>query len=205
MIALMNTLYTVNTTNGQRASIALEECEIGYAAQMVDLQTGEHRSEAMLRLNPFGRMPVLEHEDGTTIYGSMAIALHAARQSGRLLPPEPERDAFDEWLGIIMSDLGPAFSGQFYFGVLAPERFEWGINLYEDVIARYLAAIDAHLESSEFFLPSGYSLADVLFYPTAKTSVARMPGGLDPYPNIARWETLVGAREPVRRGMAASS
>ncbi len=198
------TLFTVPTANGQRASIALEECELTYDTRPVDLFAGEHRSDEMLHLNPFGRMPVLQFEDGKTIYGSMAIGMHAATTSGKLLPAESERDAFMHWIGIVMTDLAPAFAGQFYLGTLAPEKFEWGIDWYVDIIARFLKGIDDRLGTGEFFLPGGYSLVDVLMYPTAATSVARMPEGLAPYPNIERWAASVGARGAVQRGMAAS-
>ncbi len=199
------TLFTVPTANGQRASIALEECELSYDIRAVDLFGGEHRSPEMLALNPFGRMPVLQFADGRTVYGSMAIGMHAANASGRLLPVESDRDAFMHWIGIVMTDLAPAFAGQFYLGTLAPEKFEWGIDWYSDIIQRFLAGIDAHLADNEYFLPGGYSLVDVLMYPTAATSAARMDAGLEPFPSLARWARAVGAREAVARGMAASS
>ncbi len=199
------TLFTVPTANGQRASIALEECNVPYETRPVDLFAGEHRSEEMLALNPFGRMPVLQLDDGSTIYGSMAIGMYAANRSGRLLPAEADRDAFMHWIGVVMTDLVPAFAGQFYLGTLAPERFEWGIGWYDDIIQRFLAGIDAHLSGSEYFLPGGYSLVDVLMYPTAATSLARTAEGLEPFPNLERWAGAVGARDAVVRGMAASS
>lgn len=201
----MTTLYTVPTANGQRASIALEECGIEYEPRMVDLFAGEHRSDEMLALNPFGRMPVLQLDDGKTIYGGMAIGMHACHTSGKLLPDDEDKDAFHEWVGVIMSDLVPASAGLFYLGTLAPEKFEWGIGFYTEIIGRFLKGIDDHLASNEYFLPGGYSLIDVLMYPSAATSVANMPGGLEPYPNIARWVTPIGARDAVRAGMGSSS
>lgn len=198
------TLFTVPTANGQRASIALEECGIAYAVRDVDLFAGEHRNKEMIALNPFGRMPVLQFADGSTVYGSLAIGMHAANASDRLLPGPGDEDAFMHWIGIIMTDLVPAFAGQFYLGTLAPEKFAWGIDWYDEIIQRFLAGIDAHLATSEYFLPGGYSLVDALMYPTAATSVPRMAGGLDNFPNIARWAGPVGDRAAVRKGMGAS-
>lgn len=204
----MRTLYTVPTANGQRASIALEECGLNFEARAVDLFTGEHRNEAMLGLNPFGRMPVLQYESGETIYGSMAIGMHAAEQSGHLLPTDADRNAFHHWNGIIMTDLAPAFAAQFYLGQLAPEKFEWGIEFYADIIQRFLRGIDDHLvknhlAKNDFFLPCGFTLVDVLMYPTAATSMPRLPEGMAPYPGIARWAEAIGARDAVRSGMQA--
>jgi len=199
-------LYTVPTSNGQRASIALEECGLACDKRMVDLFGGEHRSPEMLQLNPFGRMPVLaindeEAEADRDIYGSLAIAQYAAERTGRLLPAPEDRPEYHKWVGIIMTDLAPAFSAQFYLGTLAPERFEWGIGFYDEIIARFSQGIDDHLADNPYFLGDYYSLVDALMYPTATTSMERMPGGLEPYPNIAGWVGRVGAREAVRRGM----
>lgn len=197
----MRTLYTVPTANGQRASIALEECGLEFETRAVDLFTGEHRNEAMLALNPFGRMPVLQYDSDETIYGSMAIGMHAAEKTGKLMPSEADRDAFHHWNGVIMTDLVPAFAAQFYLGQLAPEKYDWGIEFFADIIQRFLKGIDDHLADRDFFLPCGFTLVDVLMYPTAATSMPRLPDGLAPYPGIARWAEAIGAREAVRSGM----
>ncbi|MGI9236647.1 MAG: glutathione S-transferase family protein [Woeseiaceae bacterium] len=207
----MHTLYTVPTANGQRASIALEECSIDYDTRVVDLYDGEHKSEEMLQLNPFGRMPVLELATGKgkgrrrTVYGSLAIGMYAAESSGLLLPEDVVESGFYHWIGVVMTDLVPAFAGQFYLGQLAPEPFEWGQNFYAEIIERFLLGIDEHLAGSTYFLGDTYTLVDVLFYPTAATSLARMRGGLGAYENIARWVELLKCRDAVIRGLAVSS
>ncbi len=203
-------LYTVPTANGQRASIALEECGLAYDTRAVDLFVGEHRSVEMLDINPIGRMPVLgitgeAGEPDRNVYGSLAIGSYASERTG-LLQPEPHlRPDYHKWVGILMTDLAPAFSAQFYLGSLAPEKFKWGIEFYADVINRISRVIDDHLSDKVFFLGDDYSLLDVLMYPTAATSMLRLPGGLEPYPNIARWAGLVAGRDAVQRGMRASS
>lgn len=207
---VMLKLYTVPTANGQRASIALEECGLEYDVRNVDLFGGEHRSPEMLALNPFGRMPVLEVTDevaepGQKIYGSLAIASYAAERADRLLPESDLRPEYHKWIGVIMTDLVPAFAAQFYLGTLAPEKFAWGIDFYADIIERFCRGIDEHLADRTYFVGDEYCLADVLAYPTATTSLARTPAGLEPYPNIAAWAGRVGARRAVQRGMQASS
>lgn len=209
----MHTLYTVPTANGQRASIALEECGLDYDTRVVDLYGGEHKSEEMLRLNPFGRMPVLKLAvaDGEgqgadrTVYGSLAIGMYAAESTGLLLPEDPVESDFYHWVGIVMTDLVPAFAGQFYLGQLAPEPFEWGRDFFAEIIERFLRGIDEHLAKGTYFLGDTYSLVDVLFYPTAATSLGRIPGGLSAYKNIARWAELLQRRDAVARGMEVSS
>ena len=201
-------LYTVPTANGQRASVALEECGLAYDVRQIDFQKGEHRSEEVLALNPLGRLPILSGVTGddpnSAIYGSMAIARWAAAETGRLLPPADKLAAMEQWIGTVMTDLSPAFASQFHLSFLAPERDEWGLGYYADTIHRVLAVIDAHLADHEYFLGEDYSLADVLTYPSAVSSIGRLDGGLDPYPSIRRWRDQVGGRPAVVKGMAAS-
>lgn len=201
----MLTLYTVPTANGQRASVALEECGIEYLTRNVDFTKGEHRSPEILAVNPLGRLPVLaDVASGFNVYGSMAIVRHASSSSGRLLPPSGSEIAAEHWTGILMTDLSPSFASQFHLGVLAPERFAWGLDYYAEVIGRILSLVDSHLEENEYFLGTTYSYVDVLMYPTAASSAARLPGGLSPYPAIERWRDAVGARPAVQRGMEVS-
>lgn len=198
----MRTFYTVPTANGFRASIALEECGIDYDTRHVDLLQGEHRSDELLALNPFGRLPILKDGEAV-VYGSMAVAMWAANHSGRLLPAKSEQDAFYHWLGIVMTDLAPTFSSHFFLDKLAPEPDEWGVSFHADILQRFLAGIDAHLANTTYFL-TDYSVVDVLMYPSATASAARLPGALEPYPNLARWADGVGQRPAVLRGLAAS-
>lgn len=200
-------LYSVPTANGQRAAIALEEAGIEYQVKPVDLRAGEHRSPEMLALNPFGRMPVLEIPRGgehpQVVYGSLAIGQYAAAQSGRLVPDTSRMADMHHWLGIVMTDLAPAFAAQFYLGVLAPEPDPWALDLYTDIVLRFLDGIDEHLANSQYFVGTAYTLADVMMYPTAATSTARLDGGLERWPGLARWAGEVGQRAPVLRGMSA--
>lgn len=201
----MLTLFTVPTANGQRASIALEECGTEYAIRHVDFTKGEHRSTDVLAVNPLGRLPVLVDESaGLNVYGSLAIVRTVTRLADCLLPPAGTETAADHWTGILMTDLSPCFASQFHLGVLAPEPYAWGLDYYAEVIDRILAHIDAHLADNEFFLGAAYSYVDMLMYPTAATSATRLSEGLRPYPAIERWRGTVGARPAVQRGMAAS-
>lgn len=204
----MRTLFTVPTANGQRASIALEECGLAYQVRKVDIQSGEHRSEEMLALNPFGRMPVLqinpESASCNTVYGCLAIGMHAAEQSGKLLPAANKSDAFNQWIGIIMTDLMPAFAGRFYLSALAPEPYEWGINWYSEIVDRFLGGIDAHLAGNEFFLGDDYTLVDVLMYPTTVTSMKGREKELAKHEHLVAWASRVATRDAVVRGMQAS-
>lgn len=86
-------LYTFNTSNGQRASIGLEEAGLPYRAHKIDLAKGEQKNPEFLKINPAGRIPALVDSDGPDgkplmLAQSGAILLYAADKSGRLMPQD---------------------------------------------------------------------------------------------------------------------
>lgn len=200
-------LHTVPTANGFKASIMLEETGLPYTTRVYDLRAGEHLSPGYLAINPVGRLPTLIDETGDDgqpliVYGSAAILLYLAERSGRLLPAKPAaRARVYHWLGIVASDLAPAYSGQFVFGTLAPEKLPWAIAFYDQLCLRMLAPLEQQLTQSRHLAGEEYTIADVIAYPVAAVSMQRFPGHFAAHPQIARWAAEVGARPAVQRGM----
>lgn len=64
------TLYTGQTPNGIKISIALEELGIPYTAYKIDMSTKEQKSEWFTRINPNGRIPAITdtYTDGEEIH-----------------------------------------------------------------------------------------------------------------------------------------
>jgi GST-like protein len=140
------------------------------------------------------------------VYGSAAILQYLAEKTGRLLPRSGrERAKVLEWLGIISSDIAPAFSGQFVFNVVAQEKQPWAIAFYDRLCARMAQTIEDQLAVTPYLGGDEYSIADILAYPVATVSMKRYPGNLDGHPNIARWAAMLGARPAVQRGMRVPS
>jgi len=199
-------LHTTATANGYKASIMLEEVGLSYRVIDYDLVKGEHMKPEYLALNPVGRVPTIVDHDTTdapvSVYGTPAILLYLAEKTGKLLPASPaERAKAYEWLGIVSSDLAPAYSGQFVFNVIAPDKNAWAIDFYDRLCLRLLGPLESRLGTSRFLAGDSYSIADVIAYPVAAVSMKRFPGGLGAHPHVARWAAEVGVRPAVQRGM----
>jgi GST-like protein len=204
-------LHTTPTANGYKASIMLEEVGLPYRAINYDLVKGDHMKPEYLAMNPVGRVPLIVDHDATggepvTVYGTAAILLYLAERTGRLMPSAPAaRARVFEWIGIVSSDIGPAFTGQFVFNVIAPEKLPWAIAFYDKLCARMLQAMELQLGRTPHLAGDEYTIADVLAYPVAAVSMKRFPGTLDGHPSIARWAGRVGSRPAVQRGMKIPS
>lgn len=200
-------LHTVPTANGYKASIMLEECALEYRVRTYDLTRGEHLSPAYLQLNPAGRLPAIVDDDAeggrrAVVAGTQAIALYLAEKSGRLLPTDPvARADVHTWCGIVASDLAPAYSGQFVFGVLAPEPLPWAREFYARLCTRMLGALESRLQSHAYLGGAEYSIADVLAYPVAAVSARRFPGTLADFSALRGWSERIAERPAVQRGM----
>ena len=106
----MITLYTAETPNGWKASIALEELGLSYEFRHIDLVKREQKEPWFLELNPNGRIPVIVDHDANdlVLFESGAILLYLAEKTGRLLPrAEPARSRVIQWLMFQMSGVGP--------------------------------------------------------------------------------------------------
>ncbi|MFM8516648.1 MAG: glutathione S-transferase family protein [Nevskiaceae bacterium] len=200
-------LHTVPTANGYKASIMLEELALDYRVHSYDLRKGDNFDPQFLAINPVARLPtIVDHatDDGAplAVYGSAAILIYLAEKSARLLAASGRtRIRTLEWVGIISGDVGPAFSGQFAFNVVAPEKLPWAISYYDKLCLRMAGVLEQQLGKTTYLAGDEYSIADIIAYPVATVSMKRFPGSLDAHPHLAGGAALVGARPAVQRGM----
>ncbi|MCC5861338.1 MAG: glutathione S-transferase N-terminal domain-containing protein [Gammaproteobacteria bacterium] len=196
--------YWVPTANGQRAAIVLEETGERYRLHPVDLMRGEHLAPEYLAVNPVGKTPtIVDAETGATVYGTLAIGLYLCDKHGMLLGDSlAMRAAVYHWAGLVASDLGPAFTGQYIFNVMAPEHLEFPVRYFDEQVIRLLSALERRLTETPYLGGEVYSLADALAYPAAATSAARLPKGLEQFPALRGWQQTVAARPAVQRAMA---
>lgn len=200
-------LHTTKSANGFKASIMLEEVGLPYEVVAYDLTKGEHLSPAYLALNPVGRVPAIVDTDPgdgqpLTVYGSAAILTYLAEKTSRFLPQSVRaRTRTLEWVAMVSSDLAPAYSGQFVFNVLAPEKIRFAIDHYDRLCLRLVKVLEDQLGLGHYLAGDEYTIADIITYPVVAISMQRFPGNLSGHPNLARWAQTVGSRAAVQRGM----
>jgi len=118
-------LYGYRNGRTLRALWALEEVGAKYEYVEIDVLHGEGRDPEFLKINPAGKVPVLD--DGAIITESAAICMHLAEKhpASRLLPPQGtlERTECYKWISFILTELdAPLWTiAKHRFG-LPPER-----------------------------------------------------------------------------------
>src|SRR6186997_3181575 len=84
-------LYSLNTPNGVKVSIMLEETGLPYEPHLVRFDAGEQKSPEFLALNPYGKIPAIIDPNGPggkplALFESGAILIYLAEKAGRLMP-----------------------------------------------------------------------------------------------------------------------
>jgi glutathione S-transferase len=164
-----------------------------------------------LARNPFGRVPVLEH-DGFMLYETQAILRYVdqAFPGPRLQPTDAHAAArMNQILGIIDCYLFKSWSGDIGFErLIAPTYFKRPSNLEVIEAAVPLARCAAEalepLIASPYLTGDTYSLADIRLVPHFAW-FRETPEGqalLDGKHNLHRWFKTVSERDTVRRLLA---
>jgi len=147
----MLTLYYAPGACSMAAHIVLEESGEKYQPQKVDLANGEQRTEAYLKINPQGRVPVLRLDDGEPLSENTAILPYLGKRFG-LWPKEPLADAKAlSLIGFFAASVHPAHAH-----VGRPERYAADPSAYPTIketglktFHGYLKQIDDRLAGRE--------------------------------------------------------
>jgi GST-like protein len=200
-------LYAFQTSNGQRAAIALEECGLPYTVHRVDLTKGEQKGAEFLKINPAGAIPAIVDAEGPggrplMLSQSGAILLYAAEKSGRFLPADGGRRALAlQWMMFALTDCAPATGYLYYLGALAPEKSPANLAWLEGRLLAHFRLADARLTGREY-LADEISVADFALYPVVAARRALVDAAGD-LPNLVRWAGALAARPGVARAMKA--
>ncbi|MCQ4270055.1 MULTISPECIES: glutathione S-transferase family protein [Pseudomonas] len=167
----------------------------------VDILNGGTKSPEFLALNPNGKIPVLQLEDGTTLWESNAI-LNFLADGSDLLPTEPRlRTQVLQWQFFEQYSHEPfvavARRIKWLEGMPEARREEYEGKLIDGYHA--FAVMEQQLQRTPYLVGEQYTIADIALY--AYTHIAD-EGGFDlaGFPAIQAWMKRV-ASHPRHVGM----
>jgi GST-like protein len=210
-------LYSLNTPNGVKVSIMLEEIGLPYEAHLVDIGKDESHTAEFLSLNPNGKIPAIVDPDGPGgeplgLFESGAILLYLSDKTGRLIPAEPARRwETIAWLFFQMGGVGPMFGQVGYFNHFAGKAIEdkRPLQRYVAEAKRLLGVLEARLEGREWIMDADYTIADVSMLGWVRNLVtfyeARELVAFDSFPAVGAWLERGLARPAVQRGLQIPS
>jgi GST-like protein len=198
-------LYTWKTSNGRKATIMLEECELEYNLHPINIGQDDQFTPEYIAINPNSKIPAIIDQDGPngepyTVIESGAILMYLAEKTGKFMPTEmAARYEVIQWLMFQMGGIGPIFGQVHHFKRAAKEKVPYAINRYFNECKRLYGVLDGRLEGREY-LAGDVSIADFATLPWVFRHDWQEVD-LNEFPNVKRWYDVLMARPALARGM----
>ena len=192
---MMRLYDSLSSGNAYKVRLLLHQLGKEFERVEKDIDRGETRTPEFLRINPNGRVPVLEVEPGVHLAESNAIIWYLADGTPFLPDGRIERAQVLQWLFFEQYSHEPNIATPRYWithKVLTPER-EAQLPAKRRLGYDALGVMETHLASRKFFVAERYSIADIALY--AYTHVAAEGGfDLSPYEAVDAWIARVAAQ-----------
>lgn len=202
-------LYSFDTPNGRKISVALEEMGLAYDVHVVDIGKGEQNAPEFLKISPNNKIPAIVDPQGpggepVSVFESGAILIYLAEKSGKFLPRDARRRiAALEWLMFQMGGFGPMPGQVHHFIALENEADRrYGLERFMAETRRLYGVMDRRLQGREFFADE-LSIADFAILGWAWRH-PRHQVDLADFPQVQRWYQAMMARPAVARGFAVA-
>ena len=209
-------LYSLNTPNGVKASIMLEETGLAYEPHLIDITANETWGPEYLSLNPNGKIPAILDPDGPggrplALFESGAILIYLADKSGRFLSKDPaERCETIQWVMFQMAAIGPMFGQVGFFHKFAGKAYEdkRPRDRYVAESRRLLGVLNDRLKGRDWIM-GDYSIADIATLGWVRNLIGFYEAGdlvgYADFPHVDAWLQRGLARPAVQRGLEIPS
>ena len=187
--------------NPRRVTLFLRDKRLTIPTRDVALFTGEHKSPAIVALNPRGQVPFLVLDDGRVLAETVAICRYLDE-----LHPEPpmfgsdawQRAETDMWIRRVETTLGAPVAQVWVHGHPLTARVFTQIPEAAEAargkLAEALAWFDAQLAGKDWLAGDRYSMADIVLLTTLDFAVwigTTMP---EPLGALRGWHARATAR-----------
>ena len=196
-------LWYARYTRANRPRWALEELELPYTLERVDMKVGEHRQDRYLAVNPFGTVPTLVIDGAPMLESSAQVQWIAELAPGIAPPPgSPERAAYLSWFAWSLATLEAPIHAYALHTRWWPEDRR-SAAVAEDAkgkVRTALSYLQASLDGRDALLRSGFSAADIVV--ASNVLWARSMGLVDEFPALVAWGSKLQQRPAWKRANA---
>lgn len=192
----MLTVYGMaDSGNCYKVKLALEQLRLPYRWVEVDSTQGGTRTPEFLAMNPNGKVPTLQLEDGSHLPESNAILFYLAEGTPLLPQDRAGRARALQWMFFEQYSHEPYIAVARYIRRYLPPDAPRHAELprLEERGRQALGVMETQLQQSDYFASARYSIADIALY--AYTHCAA-DGGFDlgRYPAVGAWLARVRAQ-----------
>jgi GST-like protein len=206
-------LYSVNTPNGIKVSVMLEETGLPYEPHFVRFDDNDQMSAEFLSLNPNNKIPAILDPNGPdkkplALFESGAILIYLAEKTGQFtLPDAAGRYETIQWLMFQVGGVGPMFGQLGFFNKFAGKGYEdkRPRDRYVAEAKRLLGVLNGRLAKGSWMMGDVYTIADMAIFPWIRTLVGFYEAGdlvgIKNFPHVTQALEKFLARPAVARGI----
>jgi GST-like protein len=206
-------LYAINSPNGVKASVMLEETGLPYEPHLVRFGQKEQLSAEFRSLNPYAKIPAIIDPlgpDGAplALFESAAILIYLADKSGRFLAPHgAARYETLQWTMFQTANISPIFGQVGFFHKYAGREYEdkRPRDRYVTESRRLLDVLEARLATRTWIMGEEFTIADIGTFPMIRNLVGFYGAGeligIQELPNVQRALAAFVARPAVMRAV----
>lgn len=194
-------LYSWNTPNGRKITIAVEEMQIAYELIPIDISNNEQFDPAFLKISPNNKIPAIV-DGNTSLMESGAILLYLADKSGKLAPATGSDDYWTmlQWLMWQVGGFGPMLGQAHHYLHFNRGKSAYSEERYLNEAKRLYSVLDLQL-SRTHFVANELSIADIAIW-TWASRFEYQKIDLDDYANVKRWYLELASRPAFQSGYA---
>ncbi|PHZ84490.1 glutathione S-transferase family protein [Paremcibacter congregatus] len=203
----MTRLFGFYTQNTLKCLYTLEELGTDYDFHLVDLFKGEQRQDDFLKLNPVGKVPVLQVGD-ESLFESGAICRYLANAAGSdSYPADPmDRAKVDQWMDFFSVHLGHWLNTQYFENVIKVKAQMGEPNMEKCAEARkfaltQMAIVDTHLAEHTYLCGDQLTIADLFAFAYIE-QVEHLDFSWNDFPHAKAWFDRIESRGSIQRGRA---
>jgi len=197
-------LYGFNSQNTMKTLYVLEELGTEYNFTFMNLFKGDNKQEDFLKLNPMGKVPVLQINDDS-LFESGAICRYVANQAQSPLYPEDklQRAKVDQWMDYFTCHLG-RWLNVLYFENFIKEKANMGQPDPENCAEadkfslQQMAIIDSHLTDNDYLAGDHMTIADICAFAYIE-QVKFFDFSWQDFPHVKAWFDKLAQRDNVKR------
>ena len=199
--------YAWTTPNGHKLLVALEELELPYRLNWIDITKGQQKTPEYLAINPNNKIPAIVDGDGPggksiTVFESGAVLLYLADKARRLIPAAgQERYTALEWM-FFNTGSAPMYGQLGYHTIFAPEKDAKAIERFTAEVERLFGVLDRRLATRRYLLGDEYSIVDVMNFTWPHAAVTFLKYDASKFANVRRWLDEIVARPAVQHALS---
>ncbi|KAG8389463.1 hypothetical protein BUALT_Bualt02G0232000 [Buddleja alternifolia] len=205
---------SVFTTSTMRVLACLNEKGLDYEIVPINLNTGEHKKEPFLNVNPFGQVPALEDGD-LKLFESRAInhynAYNYANKETQLISQDYKKMAIEfMWMEMETQKFDPPAMKLAWELVInlgkGTATNDAVVKEYTAQLAKVLDLYEARLAQSKFLGGDNFSLADLHHVPTIYYLMGtKVETVITSRPHVSAWCTNILARPAWQKVVAVKT